>query len=65
MEHSEQSDCHLSTFDEINERLGEIASIVNDSDVNLDEALDLFDEAIDLGMRATQVLEADIAPSEE
>ena len=45
------------TFTEIRDRLDEIAMQVRGDDVPLDAALDLYDEAVKLGMKATELLE--------
>lgn len=42
---------------EIRSRLEEIASQVRGDDIALDKALDLYDEAVKLGMMATELLE--------
>ena len=44
-------------FTEIRDRLDEIATQVRGDDVPLDTALDLYDEAVKLGMKATELLE--------
>lgn len=46
------------TFAGIRDRLEEIATQVKGDDVPLDAALDLYDEAVKLGMRATELLES-------
>ena len=45
------------SFTEIRSRLEEIASQVRGDDIALDKALDLYDEAVKLGMKATELLE--------
>lgn len=45
------------SFTEIRSRLEEIASQVRGDDIVLDKALDLYDEAVKLGMMATELLE--------
>lgn len=56
-------------FAEIRDRLDEIANQVRGDDMPLDAALDLYDEAVKLGMKATELLETieegDHAESEE
>lgn len=44
-------------FTQIRDRLDEIATQVRDDDMPLDAALDLYDEAVKLGMKATELLE--------
>lgn len=46
------------TFSGIRDRLEEIAAQVKGDDVPLDAALDLYDEAVKLGMKATELLES-------
>lgn len=53
------------SFADIRERLDSIAKEVRSQDVALDAALDLYDEAVELGMKATELLEsADTAASQ-
>ena len=49
------------SFEQVNERLKEITEAVSDENLPLDEALELFDEAVALGMRASEIMEDDIA----
>ncbi|WP_283171112.1 exodeoxyribonuclease VII small subunit [Curtanaerobium respiraculi] len=49
------------TFEHINERLREIGRQVEDEGMPLDDALDLFEEAVQLGMQASSLLEEGIA----
>lgn len=49
---------HLQSFADIRDRLDEIATQVRGDDVPLDTALDLYDEAVKLGMKATELLES-------
>ena len=46
------------TFTEIRDRLEDIAAQVKGDDVSLDTALDFYDEAVKLGMQATELLES-------
>lgn len=48
---------NAQTFAEIRDRLDEIVRQVRDDDMPLDSALDLYDEAVKLGMKATEMLE--------
>lgn len=53
------------TFAEISERLDEIVVQVRDKDVSLERSLDLFDEAIALGSKAVELVDAtDFSPEE-
>lgn len=54
------------TFGQITERLDDIVSAVRDKDVSLERSLDLFDEAIALGSKAVDMVDAtDFSPEEE
>lgn len=44
-------------FTQIRDRLDEIATQVRGDDMPFDAALDLYDEAVKLGMKATELLE--------
>lgn len=46
-----------SGFAAIRDRLDEIAAQVRSDDMPLDAALDLYDEAVKFGMKATELLE--------
>lgn len=48
-------------FADVKERLDEIVDAVNDDDISLDAALDLYEEAITLGMKVSSLLEEDIS----
>ena len=53
------------TFPQITERLDAIVSVVRDKDVSLERSLDLFDEAIALGSKAVDMVDAtDFSPEE-
>ena len=53
------------TFPQITERLDEIVSQVRDKDISLERSLDLFDEAIALGSKAVDMVDAtDFSPEE-
>ena len=47
-------------FGAVKARLEEIAKIVGDDDVPLDVALDLFEEAVSLGMQVSDLLEVGV-----
>ena len=54
------------SFDEIGARLDEITSQVKDKGTPLERSLDLFDEAIALGSRAVDLVDAiEFTPEEE
>ena len=55
---------HLQDFEAIKTRLEEIVEAVSDESIPLDEALDLYEEAVELGMRVSDVLEDDIEVDE-
>lgn len=48
------------TFEDLKVRLDEIVEAVSDDDLPLDEALDLYEEAVSLGLRASDLLEEGI-----
>ena len=53
------------TFDQITGRLDEIIGQVRDKDTSLERSLDLFDEAIALGSKAVDLVDAtDFSPAE-
>lgn len=56
---------HLQDFEAIKTRLEEIVEAVSDESIPLDDALDLYEEAVELGMRVSDVLEDDIVVDEE
>ena len=55
---------HLQDFEAIKARLEEIVEAVSDEDIPLDDALDLYEEAVELGMRVSDVLEDGIEINE-
>ena len=44
----------------VRERLDQIAKAVDDEGISLDDALALYEEAVKLGMRASELIEAQI-----
>ncbi len=48
------------TFEESKARLEEIAALVEDPQISLDEALKLYEEAVKIGLHACDVSEQDI-----
>ena len=52
-------------FKSVKERLAEIADAVEDENLTLDDALDLYEEAVALGLQASDLLEVGISPAEE
>ena len=56
----------VRNFDEISSRLDEIIATVRSKDTSLERSLDLFDEAIALGSKAVDLVDAtDFSPEEE
>ena len=53
------------TFDAVKTRLDEIVDAVNAEDLPLDDALALYEEAVALGLRASDLLETDIEAQRE
>ncbi|MBQ3302239.1 MAG: exodeoxyribonuclease VII small subunit [Eggerthellaceae bacterium] len=52
------------TFEAVKARLDDIVSAVDDDALSLDGALDLYEEAVSLGMRASDLLEEGISSDE-
>ena len=52
------------SFEDIKTRLDEIVSLVSDDSLPLDEALDLYEEAVGIGLQASRVMEEGIAEKE-
>lgn len=50
-----------SRYGDVNDRLKEIVDMVSDDTLPLDDALDLFEEAVKLGMEASTLMEEDMA----
>ena len=50
-----------SSYENVNDRLKEIVEEVSDETLPLDDALDLFEEAVKLGMEASTMMEEDMA----
>lgn len=44
----------------VKERLDQIVEAVSDDNLDLDEALTLYEEAVKLGMKASELMEADL-----
>lgn len=53
-----------ASFADIKKRLNEIADQVSNADLPLEEALTLYEEAVNLGLHATNLLEEDITEEE-
>lgn len=60
MDNTEQ----LQDFAAVKARLEEIVEAVSDDDLALDDALDLYEEAINLGLRVSDLLEESISADE-
>lgn len=59
------SDSSVNNFDDITARLDEIVSKVRSKDTSLERSLDLFDEAIELGSRAVDMVDSfELTPRE-
>ena len=52
-------------FEAVKSRLAEIADAVDDESLSLDAALDLYEEAVTLGMQASDLLETGIEVPDE
>ena len=54
-----------TTFEGVKARLDEIVAAVGDDSLPLDEALALYEEAVSLGLRASDLLEQNIEASQD
>ena len=52
------------SFEDIKTRLDEIVSLVSDDSLPFDEALDLYEEAVGIGLQASRIMEEGIAEKE-
>lgn len=52
------------SFNDLKTRLDEIVSLVSNDDLPLDEALDLYEEAVGIGMQASRIMEEGISERE-
>lgn len=52
-------------FEAVRKRLEEIAREVDDDNMSLDDALDLYEEAVKLGLKASSLLEVGIVTEDE
>lgn len=55
-----QAEIQSGEFGEVKARLDEIVEAVSSEDISLDDALELYEEAVRLGMRASSLLEEKI-----
>ena len=56
----------VRNFDEISDRLDQIIATVRSKDTSLERSLDLFDEAIELGSRAVDMVDKfELTPLEQ
>ncbi len=51
------------SFEDLKTRLDEIVTLVSDDSLPLDEALDLYEEAVGIGLSASRIMEEGIAES--
>ena len=49
------------SFEDLKSRLDEIVSLVSDDTLPLEEALDLYEEAVGIGLQASRIMEEGIA----
>lgn len=49
----------VGSYEQLKERLDQIVEAVSADDLPLDEALELYEEAVKLGMRASELIEQD------
>lgn len=52
------------SFGDLKSRLDEIVSLVSDSELPLDQALDLYEEAVGIGLQASRIMEEGITAQE-
>lgn len=52
-----QAEIQSGEFGEVKARLDEIVEAVSSEDISLDDALELYEEAVKLGMKASSLLE--------
>ena len=64
MNSSEKQTEQPNEFEAVKARLEEIAREVDDENLSLDDALDLYEEAVKLGLQATNLLEVGIEVEE-
>lgn len=64
MEANKQQPQETADFKGVKERLHQIAEAVDDPELSLDEALDLYEEAVALGLQASDLLEVGITEEE-
>lgn len=50
-----------ASFEDMKDRLDEIVSLVSDDSLPLDEALNLYEEAVGIGLRASRIMEEGLA----
>ncbi|MBQ9004057.1 MAG: exodeoxyribonuclease VII small subunit [Eggerthellaceae bacterium] len=62
---SSKFDTQPADFESVKTRLAEIADAVDDESLSLDEALDLYEEAVAIGLAASDLLETGIVVPEE
>lgn len=51
----------MPSYESLKSRLDEIVEAVSDESLPLDDALDLYEEAVGLGLQASRLMESDIA----
>lgn len=51
----------LTSFEQVKERLDQIVDLVKDDSLPLEEALSLYEEAVSLGLNASNLMEEGIA----
>ena len=62
---SNDNDQQSPDFESVKKRIAEIADAVDDESLSLDEALDLYEEAVALGLKASDLLEVGITLEED
>lgn len=55
-----QAPRQLKDYEKIEDRLKEIESLVSNEQLDMDESLKLYEEAVNLGMKASQTIENNV-----
>ena len=57
---SDNENTQQVNFDEIKQRLGEIKADISDENISLDDSIKLYEEAVKLGMKATDSVDKNL-----
>lgn len=56
----ENIDSNMQEYEQIEDKLKNIQGKIENEDLSLDESLDLYEEAVNLGMKASQTIEQNV-----